>query len=139
MILLFYNKIHIFFVISHLKTFLNFLLLLLNHRPFLFFLCYINIVGELMSVRVSRSYEKIFLIFMFFTFSIMGWVWEGIYDLLKHGVLANHGVLFGPWLPIYGAGCVLLLVVLKKYLKIFLFFNGVFHLVVISYFIHLCT
>ena len=70
-----------------------------------------------MSVRVSKSYEKIFLIFMFFTFSIIGWVWEGIYDLLKHGVLANHGVLFGPWLPIYGFGGVFLYLLLNRYKK----------------------
>ena len=70
-----------------------------------------------MSVRVSKSYEKIFLIFMFFTFSIIGWVWEGIYDLLKHGVLANHGVLFGPWLPIYGFGGVFLYLLLNYMCK----------------------
>ena len=31
------------------------------------------------------------------------------------GVLVNRGTLFGPWLPIYGSGCVALLVLLKKY------------------------
>lgn len=70
-----------------------------------------------MSARVSKSYDRLFLIFMFFTFSIFGWVWEGIYDLLKYGVLANHGVLFGPWLPIYGFGGVFLYLLLSRYKK----------------------
>lgn len=70
-----------------------------------------------MSARINNSYERLFLIFMFFTFSIIGWVWEGIYDLLRYGVLANHGVLFGPWLPIYGFGGVFLYLLLKRYRK----------------------
>lgn len=70
-----------------------------------------------MSSRVNKSYEKLFLILMFFTFSIIGWFWEGLYDLLRFGILANHGVLFGPWLPIYGFGGVLMYLLLNRYRK----------------------
>ena len=89
-----------------------------------------------MSARVSKSYEKLFLIFMFFTFSIMGWVWEGIYDLLKHGVLANHGVLFGPWLPIYGFGGVFLYLLLNRYKKypVVVFMGSFIFCTIIEYF-----
>lgn len=70
-----------------------------------------------MSIRVNKSYERLFLILMFFTFSIIGWLWEGIYDLLRYGVIANHGVLFGPWLPIYGFGGVFMYLLLNRYKK----------------------
>ena len=70
-----------------------------------------------MKTRVDKSRERLFLLLMFFTFSIIGWVWEGIYDLLKYGVLANHGVLFGPWLPVYGFGGVFLYLLLHRYRK----------------------
>ena len=34
----------------------------------------------------------------------MGWVSEVIYFLAADGVFQNRGVLYGPWLPIYGVG-----------------------------------
>lgn len=70
-----------------------------------------------MSTRVNKSYERLFLILMFFTFSIIGWIWEGIYDLLRYGIIANHGVLLGPWLPIYGFGGVFMYLLLNRYKK----------------------
>lgn len=70
-----------------------------------------------MKTKVEKSRERLFLILMFFTFSIIGWLWEGIYDLLRFGVLANHGVLFGPWLPIYGFGGVAMYLILNRYRK----------------------
>ena len=35
--------------------------------------------------------------------------------LVKDGVLSTEGVLHGPWLPIYGAGGVMILVLLNKF------------------------
>ena len=70
-----------------------------------------------MDQRVKTSRERIFYVFMFFTVAIIGWLWEGIYDLLQFGVLANHGVLFGPWEPLYGSGAVLLYYLLNRYRK----------------------
>ncbi len=67
--------------------------------------------------RVEKSRERLFLILMFFTFAIIGWLWEGTYDLLKYGVIANHGVLLGPWLPIYGFGGVFMYLLLNRYKK----------------------
>ena len=70
-----------------------------------------------MRARVEKSRELLFLVFMFFTFSIIGWLWEGIYDLLYFGVLANHGYLFGPWLPIYGFGGIGMYLILNRFKK----------------------
>ena len=55
------------------------------------------------------------LILMFFIFSGIGWVWEVIYIGITEGVLANRGMFHGPWLPIYGVGGVLILLLLGRF------------------------
>ncbi|MBS6194925.1 MAG: putative ABC transporter permease [Clostridiales bacterium] len=52
---------------------------------------------------------------MFFLFSFAGWLWEVGFHLVLDGTFVNRGVLSGPWLPIYGAGGVLILVVLRHF------------------------
>lgn len=54
------------------------------------------------------------LILMFFILSMVGWLWEVGLGAVKDGIVANRGVLHGPWLPVYGRGAVLILVLLKK-------------------------
>ena len=63
----------------------------------------------------SRSYSLVNLILMFFIFSFVGWLWEVSLHLILDGVFVNRGVLHGPWLPIYGFGGILILVILKKF------------------------
>jgi hypothetical protein len=62
----------------------------------------------------NRSYSPYSLILMFFTFSFIGWLWEVSLHLFTSGIFVNRGVCHGPWLPIYGFGGVLVLIVLKK-------------------------
>lgn len=64
-------------------------------------------------VEYRRDYSIWSLILLFFTFSIIGWLWEGALHLME-GELVNRGVLHGPWLPIYGFGGIFILVLLKK-------------------------
>ena len=52
---------------------------------------------------------------IFFSFSFIGWFWELLYEFLRKGTIANHGVLLGPWLPIYGFGALLIYLCLSKY------------------------
>lgn len=59
------------------------------------------------------SYSIWSLIIMFFIFSFVGWIWECIYILVEQGILANRGAMYGPWLPIYGFGCTLILITTK--------------------------
>lgn len=54
---------------------------------------------------------------MFFSFSIVGWLWEVGLHLVSEGVFRNRGVLLGPWLPIYGTGGVLIVLLLKRLAK----------------------
>ena len=49
-------------------------------------------------------------IFIFFIGSTAGWVLELFYRRIDHGKWVNPGFLVGPYLPIYGFGlCILLL------------------------------
>ena len=62
--------------------------------------------------------------FLFFTGAFIGWGYEVLLHLLCYGTFVNRGVLHGPWLPIYGVGCVLI-ILLKKWIgkKPFTFFS----------------
>ena len=44
------------------------------------------------------------LLLLFVLFAMSGWVYEVLYTLGAWGVFENRGVLFGPWLPLYGFG-----------------------------------
>lgn len=63
----------------------------------------------------NKSYSFETYILFFFSFAFIGWCWEVIYHLLGHGVFVNRGTQYGPWLPIYGWGGVLILFLLKKF------------------------
>lgn len=52
-------------------------------------------------------------ILMFFTFAFIGWIWEVLLHIITDGTFVNRGTMFGPWLPIYGFGGLLILIVLK--------------------------
>ena len=53
--------------------------------------------------------EKLSYVFVIFlTGCVIGWVYEEIFYLVTEGALQNRGVLYGPWLPIYGTGAVLM-------------------------------
>lgn len=62
----------------------------------------------------TKSYTLLNLVMMFFIFSMIGWIWEVSLHLISDGVFVNRGVLHGPWLPIYGTGGILILIVLKS-------------------------
>lgn len=61
-----------------------------------------------------RQYPvKIYLLF-FYIFSIGGWLWEEILFLFTENQFINRGFLHGPWLPVYGAASVLILLVFSR-------------------------
>lgn len=64
-----------------------------------------------------RNYSLCTLILLFFSFSVLGWLWEVGLHLVEDRTFVNRGVMLGPWLPIYGTGGVLILVLLKKVRK----------------------
>lgn len=67
------------------------------------------------SARSLRTYTIWSIILMFFIFSFVGWSWEVGLHLIKDGVFVNRGVMHGPWLPVYGSGVAMILVVLARW------------------------
>ena len=54
------------------------------------------------------------IVLFFFTFSTIGWIWEILFHLFETGKFVNKGTMFGPWLPIYGCGAMIVILFLKK-------------------------
>ena len=57
------------------------------------------------------------LILLFIFFCFVGWSWEVVLHLMQTGQFANRGTLHGPWLPIYGSGGVVVLVLCSRFRK----------------------
>ncbi len=66
-------------------------------------------------IRYIRTYTVWSVILAFFTFAFVGWVWEVSLHLVGDGVFVNRGVMHGPWLPIYGSGVVMIMLVLARW------------------------
>lgn len=77
---------------------------------------------------VKKDYlnECIKIVWIFVIGSLFGYLLEIIVALLQYGHFVNRqGVLYGPFIPIYGIGAVLLLILNKKVNKlIYVFFLG---------------
>ena len=69
------------------------------------------------TIHYLRHYSIWSIILLFFIFSVIGWTWEVSLHLVTDGEFVNRGVLHGPWLPIYGAGGVLILMLLNRLRK----------------------
>ena len=52
---------------------------------------------------------------LFLAFSAAGWLWEVGLHLLLDGELINRGTMLGPWLPIYGVGGLLSVLLLERF------------------------
>lgn len=61
--------------------------------------------------------EKIALyVLLFFIYSFLGWVMEVGFAFYKKHKFINRGFLIGPYCPIYGWGCILIITLLSRYL-----------------------
>lgn len=64
-----------------------------------------------MNMKIEKiSVRKIFTdsAFLFLTGAVIGWLYEVLLHLVTDGAFVNRGMLHGPWLPIYGVGCLLM-------------------------------
>ena len=64
-----------------------------------------------------RSYTVLSLFLMFIAFSVAGWLWEVSLHMIQTGEFANRGTMYGPWLPIYGTGGVVVLILCSRFRK----------------------
>ena len=55
-----------------------------------------------MNKKLIIYIRNLFLSFIFY--AIIGWIYEEVLFLVEDHVLVNRGFMFGPWLPIYGFG-----------------------------------
>ncbi len=67
------------------------------------------------STNHARKYSLVDLVLLFFSYAMVGYIYEVVYYVLRDGLLINRGTLHGPWLPIYGFGGVLSLVLLRRF------------------------
>lgn len=65
----------------------------------------------------SRTYSSLSVVVLFFAFSMVGYVWEVFYRFINFGQIVNRGFLHGPWLPIYGSGALIILLLLYRLRK----------------------
>ena len=54
---------------------------------------------------------------LYFIYSIIGWFLEVGLAFYEHKKFVNRGFLIGPYCPIYGIGCLLLTILLSKYIN----------------------
>ncbi|MGN0992322.1 MAG: putative ABC transporter permease [Bacilli bacterium] len=73
---------------------------------------------------------------IFFIGSVVGYIYEVIFYLLFDHELVNRGFLYGPYLPVYGFGAVILVFLLKRFKKnpLVVFLLAMFVTGVVEYF-----
>lgn len=64
--------------------------------------------------KIKNQYSYMSIIIMFLIISHMAWIWEGIITMYEVGEFVNRGFLHGFWLPIYGIGSILLIIILGR-------------------------
>ncbi len=71
----------------------------------------------------SKTLSKLLMIF--FIGCLVGWIYEEIFYYVTDRIIENRGFLYGPYLPVYGLGAILIYLLLNRFKKqpllIFLF------------------
>ena len=63
------------------------------------------------------DYDIRILFLLFLMYSFTGWVIEVIGKLIEKGKFVNRGFLVGPYCPIYGVGCISMILLLNRYIN----------------------
>ena len=75
--------------------------------------------------RKLCGYSLLEYIYIFFFFAIAGWPCECTLYLVRDHVLVNRGTKYGPWVPIYGYGGILVILLLYRFrhskIRVFLY------------------
>lgn len=65
----------------------------------------------------SKKEKLIYWILIFLIGSLIGWIYEEIFYYVTENTISNRGFFYGPYLPVYGWGSVILMLTLKKLKK----------------------
>ncbi|MFW5771516.1 MAG: putative ABC transporter permease [Spirochaetota bacterium] len=71
-------------------------------------------------------------IFLFIIFSFLGWILEFTYRALANRNLVNPGVLLGPYVPIYGSGALMLIILYSQIAHMDIFYRAGIYFLAIS-------
>ena len=64
---------------------------------------------------MKKTFNSISNLFLtFFIYAVIGWIYEVIWLFILKGEITNRGFLFGPYLPVYGFGMLILIFLLQK-------------------------
>ena len=74
-----------------------------------------------------------FYIFLFVLASLGGWIIEFVFTTIKYSQLQFPGCFYGPYLPIYGFGGVLLMLLARSNNKVWEFIKVIFLMTAIEY------
>lgn len=75
------------------------------------------IIGVFMKKVVKKRCDINKLFFIFFLGCLAGYIYEVIYYLVDDGIFVNRGFLYGPYLPVYGVGALLIYLLLNRFRK----------------------
>lgn len=75
------------------------------------------------SRKQPRKFD--YFVLLFFSIAMAGWIWEVVLYFFTEHAFINRGIYQGPYLPIYGAGGLLLCILLRPFgnkpLRVFAF------------------
>lgn len=84
--------------------------------------------------KLIKGFEENYIIFL--VYALLGWIYEVVWIYLISGKLENRGFLFGPFLPVYGFGMLLLVFLLRKFMKKKHFIESGYGLPILLFFIN---
>jgi hypothetical protein len=73
--------------------------------------------GLLSHIGAKPHYSLINLAFLFLLFSFIGWAFECSLWIIEQGLLVNRGTMYGPWIPIYGVGGLVIITVVNRFYR----------------------
>ena len=73
---------------------------------------------EEIMTKVQKWFAKLRnRIFFSFVGCFLGWIYEECFSIIIEHQLVNRGFLYGPYVPVYGFGAILIVLLLKRFKK----------------------
>jgi uncharacterized membrane protein len=81
----------------------------------------------MMTIKLKGDVTMYEIIFLFMIYSIIGWCWETPFVSISQKKLINRGFLYGPYIPIYGFGAIVIILSMN-FLANFINFNSIWNI-----------